>query len=83
MTGLNIRMEFPSSEEIIYWSGDKKGSWFTYEAMAAWGIPPLNPPKGWAQALKRKDEAFFLTHNIQVRRRPIPEQIVDDLFVWG
>lgn len=75
-------MEFPSWEEISYWSGDKRGSWFTKEAVLAWGIP-FPAPAGWARALKTKDAAFFIQHRIQIKRRPIPEQMSDDLFTWG
>lgn len=83
MTG-QIPMEFPTHEEIIEASGDKKGGWWDGEAMSAWGIPTKNTPRGWVDALRKKDEKFFRDHGIHVRRRPKPISIEDDdLFIWG
>jgi hypothetical protein len=76
-------MEFPDEEEIRANSiGGKNISW-DGPTVAAWGIP--HPyPKGWMEALRAKDESFFVQRGIFIhrRRKPIPWE-EDGLFVWG
>lgn len=78
-----LTMEFPDEEEIRANSiGGKNISW-DGPTVAAWGIP--HPyPKGWMEALRSKDESFFVQRGIFIhrRRKPIPWE-EDGLFVWG
>lgn len=78
-----LTMEFPDEEEIRANSiGGKNISW-DGPTVAAWGIP--HPyPKGWMEALRAKDESFFVQRDIFIhrRRKPIPWE-EDGLFVWG
>lgn len=79
----NAPMEFPTPEEIAYFSLDSGGLYFDSDAMRRWGIPTKNPPTGWAVALRHHDTTFFRQHGIHVRRSLIPKSFADDdFFVW-
>ena len=79
----NAAMEFPTPEEISYFSIKGGGLYFGSDAMRGWGIPTKNPPTGWAMALRRQDTRFFQDHGIHVRRSPIPKSFGnDDFIIW-